>query len=300
MEEPNDPTQREIRANGTRLVCFEWGHAVAGGEPSILFVHATGFHARVWDQVIHRLGGRHAIAVDQRGHGRSEKRPIRHWRELGEDLAALVRALGLHGAVGVGHSMGGHALTDAAAACPWAFRRLLLIDPVIMSPEGYARGGWKADALHGEMHPTAKRKNRFRSPDEMFERFRDRLPYSLFQPAALRDYCHWGLLPAPDGDGCVLACPPETEASVYMTSLTNPGVHDSVRALEIPVTILRARESSGDLGVMDFTSSPTWPGLVHEFRHGSEVYLPDHTHFLPMEAPDVVAGYVREGEPEAP
>ena len=29
---------------------FEWG--VAGGGPSILLLHATGFHARCWDQVV--------------------------------------------------------------------------------------------------------------------------------------------------------------------------------------------------------------------------------------------------------
>jgi len=77
-----------------------------------------------------------------------------------------------------------------------------------------------------------------------------------------------------------------------MSSRTNPGVYASIRALEIPVLILRAKEPSADRDVMDFSSSPTWPGLVDEFRQGSEVYLPDHTHFLPMEAPKLVAGYV--------
>jgi pimeloyl-ACP methyl ester carboxylesterase len=288
-----EPTEHRMRANGVELAWFEWGRSVRGREPSILFVHATGFHARVFDQVIGHLGERHIVSLDQRGHGRSEKRPIRHWREAGEETAAWVHELGVAGAIGVGHSMGGHALVEAAAACPGAFLRLLLIDPVIMSPEGYARGGWNPD-LHGEIHPVAKRRNRFASADEMFERFADRPPYSLFQPAALRDYCEYGLLPAPDGDGYVLACPPEIEASVYMTALTNPGVHESVRALDIPVTILRAREAAGDGGPMDFASSPTWPGLVGEFRHGRDVYLPEHTHFVPMEDPELVARFVLE------
>lgn len=286
-----EPEEHHIRTNGLELAWFEWGRDARGREPSILFVHATGFHARVFDQVIARLGERHVASLDQRGHGRSEKVPIRHWRESGEEAAALARELALEGAVGVGHSMGAHALVEAAALCPGAFARLLLIDPVIMSPERYRQGGWNPD-LHGEMHPVAKRKNRFASADEMFQRFADRMPYSLFQPAALRDYCEYGLLPAPDGDGFVLACPPEIEASVYMTAATNPGVHDSARALDIPVTILRAREASGDGGAMDFASSPTWPGLVHEFRHGREVYLADHTHFVPMEDPDLVARHI--------
>ena len=292
----SEPTEHRAQLNGIELAWFEWGRAHRGARPSILFVHATGFHARVWDGVIRQLGARHVLSLDQRGHGRSEKRPIRHWREVGEDLAALVRELALSGAVGVGHSMGGHALVEAAAACPGAFASLVLIDPVIASPGDYPGGGWKTEELG--VHPTARRKSRFASPEEMYQRFEGRSPYALFEPEALRDYCEHGLLPAEDGNGYVLACPPEVEASVYMTSRTNPGVYDSVRALEIPVLILRARERSGDGGVMDFTSSPTWPGLVGEFRQGREVHLPDRTHFLPMEAPGLVAGYIREQPPE--
>jgi pimeloyl-ACP methyl ester carboxylesterase len=287
-----DPSEYRVRVNGLELAYFEWGRAVRGREPSILLVHATGFHARVWDQVVRHLGERHVISVDQRGHGRSQKVPLRHWHAMGEDLSALVHALELEDAIGVGHSMGGHAITEAAVACPGAFRRLLLIDPVIASPGDYREGGWKIELSEGEVHPTARRKRRFASPDEMFERFEDRPPYALFEPAALRDYCEFGLLPAADGDGYELACLPEMEASVYMTSRTNPGVYDSIRALEIPVMILRAREPSSGGDVMDFSSSPTWPGLVHEFPNAREVYLPDHTHFLPMEASELVAGYV--------
>jgi pimeloyl-ACP methyl ester carboxylesterase len=274
------------------LAYFEWRPDLAGREPTIFLVHATGFHARVWDQVISHLGERHIFSVDQRGHGRSEKAPIEHWRSMGQDLAGLIRHLELRDAVGVGHSMGGHAITEAAVVCPGAFQRLILVDPVIASPGDYRDGGWSIDVLEGAVHPVARRKDDFRSADEMYERFKDRPPYSLFEPAALRDYCDYGLLPAPDGDGYVLACPPATEASIYMTSRTNPGVYDAIRALEIPVTVLRAKRVEHRDGVMDFATSPTWPGLADEFPNGRDVYLPEQTHFLPMEASKLVAGYV--------
>jgi len=290
-----DPAEYRARVNGVELAYFEWGRAVRGREASILLVHATGFHARTWDQVIRRLGGRHVIAVDQRGHGRSQKVAIEHWRSMGEDLTELVRELDLKDAVGVGHSMGGHSITEAAAACSGAFQRLLLIDPVIVSPGDYSKGGWTIEQMGGEIHPTAKRKRRFTSPTAMYERFKGRPPYARFDRAALRDYCEHGLLPADDGDGFLLACSPETEASVYMTSRSNPGVYDSIRILEIPVLILRAKERSAKDDVMDFSSSPTWPELVHEFRNAREVYFPDQSHFLPMEAPELVARYVLEG-----
>ena len=294
-----DPVLGRLRVGGVELAYFEWARSLAGEQPTILLVHATGFHGRVYDQLIERLGPRHVVAIEQRGHGRSTKVAIEHWNVMGRDLAGVVDALDLRGAVGVGHSMGGHAIVEAAAARPGAFERLVLIDPVIASPGDYTGAGWSVDRLEGDLHPTAKRKNRFASPEEMFTRFEHREPYSRFVPAALRSYCEYGLLPAPDGDGYVLACPPEIEASVYMTSRTNPGVYDSIRALDIPVVVLRAKQPSPDRDVMDFSSSPTWPGLAGEFRHGTDVYLPENTHFLPMEAPDLVARYVLDGRPDA-
>ncbi len=287
-----EPTLHRVRANGIELAYFEWNAERAGRDPTLLLAHATGFHARVWDPMISHLGERHVIAVDQRGHGRSEKAAVDSWETVGEDLRQLVSGLSLRGAVGVGHSMGGHAITEAAAALPGAFARLVLVDPVIASPGEYAGGGWSGEALPDQQHPTARRKNRFTSPDEMFERFRDRHPYSLFEPAALRAYCEHGLLPAPDGDGYVLACPPEIEARIYMTSRTNPGVYRAIRSLEIPVLVLRARGSEKRKGIMDFTTSPTWPGLAGEFRYGRDLQIPELTHFMPMQEPARIAELV--------
>lgn len=288
------PTEHRVRANGIELAWFEWGATRAGRAPTILLAHATGFHARCWDPVVRHLDGRHVVALDQRGHGRSERTAIRHWKDFGRDLAAFVEALDLRKVVGVGHSMGGHAMVDAAAACADRFERLVLLDPVIAAPGEYGGGGW---TLGRAQHPTAKRKNRFPSVEAMIERFRNRPPYSFFVPEALRAYCTWGLVPAEDGDGFVLACPPEIEASVYMTSRTNPGVHQSARALSIPVLVVRARLPPPDRGVMDFSSSPTWPDLVHEFANGREIHLADRTHFIPMEIPAWVAERVLEGDP---
>lgn len=296
-EQQQDPSEHRIRVNGVELAYFEWGAESRGERPSILLVHATGFHARVWDQVIRHLGPRHIISVDQRGHGRSEKLTITDWSSMGRDLLELVGELDLTSAVGVGHSMGGSGIVEVAAARPETFERLLLIDPVIFSPDEYHSDGWNIDLPPGELHPTARRKNKFASVQAMIDRFEDRLPYSKFVPEALRDYCQYGLLPCADGDGYELACSPATEASVYMTSRSNLEIYDSVRAVEVPVMIMRAKRPPPDREVMDYSSSPTWPGLAAEFSNGRELFLPDHTHFLPMEVPKLVATYIHEYAP---
>jgi pimeloyl-ACP methyl ester carboxylesterase len=286
-----NPTYGRLHVNAIELAYFEWGSAHQGRSDTLVLAHATGFHARCWDQVIRHLPNRHVIALDQRGHGRSGKTEISHWEVFGQDLAAFVSELGLRNVVGVGHSMGGHAMVDAAALCPNRFRRLTLIDPVIAAPDEYPEGRTNRE-LRNEDHPTTRRKRHFSSPEEMFERFKDRVPYSAFDREVLRDYCEHGLLPAEGGRGFNLACPPEIESSIYITSRTNQGVHDSIRALRIPVLLLRAKEKPADRSAMDFSSSPTWPALVREFPNGREIHFAERTHFFPMETPKDVAALV--------
>ena len=63
----------------------------------------------------------------------------------------------------------------------------------------------------------------------------------------------------------------------------------SVRALQIPVLILRARLPTGDPAPPDFGASPTWPQLVSEFVDAREIHLPEHSHLIPMQDPALIA-----------
>jgi hypothetical protein len=79
------PVESRLLVNSIELALFDRPGECA----PILFVHATGFHARCWDQVILGVPGRRCIAVDLRGHGRSSKEPPHDWDALGRDIAAL-------------------------------------------------------------------------------------------------------------------------------------------------------------------------------------------------------------------
>ena len=232
--EPEDPaaTGRFMQVNDQRLAVWER----CGMGASILFAHATGFHARCWDQIIHRVPGAHCYAIDMRGHGLSSKPgPPYSWRWFGEDLAAVLREIKLKDAVGVGHSMGGHAVALAATLVPEAFKELLLIDPVIMPPGYYS-------PRERDPHFARKRKNQWQSAEEMIERFQDRLPFRDWDPAVLRDYCRWGLLA--QGDQFVLACPPEVEASIYENSgKPEANLYGIIERIEVPVTVVRSERA---------------------------------------------------------
>ncbi len=278
-----EPVWSRHAVNGVELQVYEW----AADGPTVFLAHATGFHARCWDQVVARLPEFRCIAVDMRGHGLSSKpEPPYLWRYFGEDVAALGQELGLRGALAVGHSKGGYAVTLAAALQPGLFSKLLLVDPVILSREAYA-------APRGDdEHFAASRRNEWSSPEEMFERFKDRPPFSLWDPAVLRDYCEYGLVPNPDGAGFVLACPPWAEAATYAGS-AGGDIYAEIATLDVPVRVLRAKERTQEYA-MDMSASPTTPDLASHFRQAEDVPLPHLTHFMPMQDPGLVADHIRQ------
>jgi len=290
---PEGEEPREFRrdVNGVTIVGFEW----EGEGVPILLAHATGFHARVWDEVVRRLPGRRVIALDLRGHGRSSKpAPPYSWHLFGLDVALLLDDLDLSHVIGVGHSMGGHTIADAAILRPDRFDALVLVDPTIFAIERNAtRNGNAFDFV-------AKRRNEWASPQEMIERFAPRFPFNLWQPEALRDYAVHGLLPAPAGPsegaaGLVLACPPLVEAAV-LAGRDSEGA-DILPVLDrvtMPVRVLRARAPEPGETPAPFTASPTAPDLASRLPDAVDVYLPHLSHFIPMEAPDLVARQIIE------
>ena len=279
-EPVESPRLLTVTANGLDLAVWEW----PGEDPPLLFAHATGFHGRCWDQIVRRFPGRRRLAPDLRGHGRSAKpAPPYPWPAFAADLAAIAEALHVRAAVGVGHSMGGHTVAAAAIQHPEAFASLLLIDPTIFSPERY--GGRAFDASF-----ILRRRAVFSSPDEMWERFRDRPPFSAWQPEVLRDYCRYGVLP--QGDRFVLACPPSVEASIYGHSTApESDINPAIPSLRQPVLVMRAPVLARP-GMLDLNASPTAPDLADRLPHGRDLPLEHGSHYIPMESPDLVAEWI--------
>lgn len=280
------PETRFHPVAGTELAVHHWPSQGAGAP--LVFAHATGFHGRVWDAIIARFPEHPAHAIDLRGHGQTGGGPVEDWRVLAQDVAAFLAEAGISGAVGIGHSMGAHTLLQVAADNPGRFARLVLFDPVILAPEFYAPGEplYSAD----NPHPAIRRKRDFASPEAMIERFRERDPYNLFDPRVFEDYCRHGLVPAPSGEGMVLACAPEDEASVYASSRSNPGILEAAKHVAIPVLVVRALHTT----LNDFKSSPTWPELAKVLPQGTDLYRPDMTHFHPFQDPADAARIIAE------
>lgn len=119
-------TQRTVVREGVRISCRDWG---GSGSPVVL-LHGLAGHAGEWDGLARNLGPRYRIvAVDQRGHGASERRP----RDVSRaayvaDAVAVIAQLGLHRPVPAGQSLGGHTALLTASAHPGLLRGLVLVE----------------------------------------------------------------------------------------------------------------------------------------------------------------------------
>lgn len=283
------PREHRLDTPAGEICWFEWGEP--SDRPSLLLLHATGFHARLWDRVVAALPhGTHVIAPDQLGHGRSAKpASLSDWAKTADALLPLIDRFARTPLIGCGHSMGGYVLTRLAAERRNAFAHIFLIDPVIMPPEIYI-GAADATVPDPAEHPVARRRSRWDGWEAMNAHFASRPPYAHWQREALADYCRFGLLAAPDGEGWELACPPALEASVYQNALrTNP--HDWLERLAVPTSVIRARTGER-AGTLDFSVSPTWPGLGAALGAVRDEQWADQSHFIPMEAPQRLADLI--------
>ncbi|MFD9726797.1 alpha/beta fold hydrolase [Streptomyces sp. NPDC059072] len=136
-------TERTVVRDGVRLSCRDWG----GDGPAVVLLHGLAGHAGEWDAAARHLSSRHrVVAVDQRGHGGSERHPADVSRAAYvADVLAVADRLELGRFALVGQSLGGHTAMLAAAAHPARVRALALVEagPGGGKPETLAEiGGW--------------------------------------------------------------------------------------------------------------------------------------------------------------
>lgn len=282
----NNPKEYRFTAPAGQLCWFEWGNA--GKRPTLVLLHATGFHARCWDATVAALpDDQHIIALDLRGHGRSYRPDsLSDWLTTAEDVAAFLGAHADGPVFAIGHSMGGYVAARAAAIAPAKFTQLLLVDPVMLAPEIYAEIQ-DADEVSASDHPVARRRNAWDNAEQMTAHFASREPYCHWRPDVLANYCTFGLVPAAIGEGLELACPPVLEASAYAgAGRNNP--YPWIDQVRCPSTILRAKNAERR-GAMDFSASPTAVDLWQNFPNGRDIQWPDVSHFIPMEVPERLA-----------
>lgn len=127
-------------AGGVRLAAWEFADppkadpsraGEASGAPGVLLLHGLMGRASHWASTARWLSERHrAVALDQRGHGQSDKAPqAEYTREAYvEDAEAALEQLGLAPAVLIGHAMGALTAWQLAAKRPDLVHGLIICD----------------------------------------------------------------------------------------------------------------------------------------------------------------------------
>ena len=123
--------------NGTRLNVVE-----EGSGPPLLLLHGIGGSWREWAPQLDGLSDRfRCIAVEQRGHGRSERTSGRYTIDLfTNDVVAVCAALDITHAHVAGLAMGGMIALDLALRFPWLVDSLILANTAARPDESYRLG----------------------------------------------------------------------------------------------------------------------------------------------------------------
>lgn len=115
----------DLPGAGVRLRATRW----PGVGTPVLLLHGLASTRRIWDLVVPGLSGLPLVAVDQRGHGESE-RPAGPYdgQTVVADLLTALDAVGLSRVVVVGHSWGAWTALRLAAAAPERVLSVVCVD----------------------------------------------------------------------------------------------------------------------------------------------------------------------------
>lgn len=244
----------------------------------IVFSHANGFNARTYRTILGPLASTlRILALDLRGHGATtlpaDAATFPGWHVFAEDLAAVLDQAAAGPAVLAGHSLGATVSLLCAAAAPQRARGLVLFEPVMAGPQWIG-----ITALREAMAATARRR-RDTFPDRAaaIDAYRGRGAFQRFTEAQLDDYVADGLQQTAEGQ-MTLACSPAWEAAIYARQDYDPLA--AVAAVRRPVRILASPQAASSIGAG-----------ARAFAQAAGARLevvPQTTHFLPFERPDLV------------
>ena len=278
------PESALLRANGLSLHYLDWGGArYARLRPPALLLHATGFLAAVWGPIAEALSQRYRVlALDQRGHGDSDKPPSGYHRlDFVADLRAFLDALELEGIIGIGHSAGAANIACCEALRPGSFRRMVLIEPIVFPPVVQAMAGEHTARLR---RGALKRRTVWPSGEALFKSFRSRPPFKTWREDVLRLYVEHGTWRREDGQ-TELKCPGRIEAQMY-AGASPFDAFELLPEVGCPALVVRGEHSDSHLPFIA-------QALADQMPDARVVTIEGAGHFCPMEKPDAVLAEIR-------
>ncbi|MDO3639376.1 alpha/beta fold hydrolase [Mycolicibacterium arseniciresistens] len=241
-----------------------------GRRPVAVLLHGTGYVAQVWADVVPHLARTHTVlSIDRRGHGMSGQSAGGYeFSDFADDLCAVVDALGIQDALGVGHSAGATDLLLAAARRPGAFSRLFTVEPTAMVPREGVLEQELGKLPRAVVVKVQRRRNAFPSRQEALGHLSRTAGFAGWQDGGLRAFGDFGLV---ERDGAVyLRCHPESEAAmlrpifhVMEQSYTRSEVFAPLRELRMPVCVASCANSEPVYAPMAAAARELIPAARH-------------------------------------
>ena len=193
----------------------------------LLLTHGNGFAADAyvpyWQHLLPQFD---LLVFDFRNHGQNEPVvPAHHtYKQLTRDLERVLQGvnarLGEKPTAGIFHSMSGRTAMKHAIEIGWRFDALVLFDPPNVPPPDHPAYAAMA-AFEKRLTAWARaRRRHFASIEELAEEYRSSRATARWVAGAHELMARSVLRKSPGGDGYVLVCDPENEATIYAQALT--------------------------------------------------------------------------------
>ncbi len=259
----------------------DWG----GTGPVLHLAHANGFPPGSYRKLIELLKPRYHVFTLRSRSLVPGTNPLtmRTWDEMADDLAHALRAQGLEGVVGVGHSMGGVATLLASANHPGLFRTVVALDPVLITGTRLLMlQALTLLRMRSRIPPASlarRRRESWGSREEAAASYRKKALFQRFDPECFQDYITHGLTEV-SGEGFRLTIPTAWEARIFETSPR--ATWSRLRSVEEPTLVIRGGDSDTLTPAALERVRRTLPGVRTE-------ELPGTTHLFPLEQPEACA-----------
>ncbi|MDH3463520.1 MAG: alpha/beta hydrolase, partial [Acidimicrobiia bacterium] len=159
------PESKWVEANGLRLHYLDWGNP--GARP-LLLLHGLQDCAPLWQSFAGAIADRHhVVALDHRGHGDSPRADVYPVSDYVDEVADVVRRLGLEDLTLIGHSAGSKNAWMCVAQNPGIAKRLVITD---MDPDSHNPGSVAMISRY------KAEDDEYSNIDEVVARLRDRQP----------------------------------------------------------------------------------------------------------------------------
>lgn len=257
----------------TRGADVDLAFRVRGSGPAVVLLHGTSANHAVWEPVGDALESQATvIALDQRGHGRSDK-PAEGYTggDFVIDVITVLDALGLERAIVAGHSLGGRNAWLAAAREPSRVSGAVVVDytPFI-----------EASVLDQLDERVALGFRPFGGPAEIEDYLRKRYP--AIPPKAVQRRARWGYVQIDGGEWM-----PRASAAAMSQLIDGFRTPYELEFREVPTPMIHLRGAESTL-----VSEGAWLKAIALRPSDRWVEIAGADHYVPEEQPELVAAEI--------